>query len=127
MELYTQIGELCKYWYYKYLLKMACMTYFSEQLANRCKELGWTAYQLGKAAGLNVRYCYKLLNGTRSPNDDTLRKLADTPGLELNMETLRVWRASIDIMQTLDRLPAEEVMRWLETRPDILEALRTRE
>jgi hypothetical protein len=69
------------------------MSYFSDHLKDVLTKRGITAYGLGKLTGLNKQYCYKLIDGIRTPEDDTLEKIAASDELALPLPTLKGWRA----------------------------------
>ena len=93
------------------------MSYFSENLTNHLNSSGWGEYGLVKAFAvlpkeqtLSEQYVYSLCRGERSPKLQTLQKLAEVPGLGVDLATLKAWRAideygqeAIDIAYELSR------------------------
>jgi transcriptional regulator with XRE-family HTH domain len=121
--------------------KNADMSFFSDNLNAHLEHLGITPYRLAMQNQIDPALLNKILNGKRPPSDTILQRLASISELNIDLETLRWWRAmnqygepgtvkamfkSLPLEEKLDAiksLPVEEILATLnELPPDLLEA-----
>lgn len=57
------------------------MTEFEKQVRHRLIDKGWTISELAKELGISVSYCFELMKGTRSA-EDQIQKMKEVLGIE---------------------------------------------